>query len=102
MPYSEELLNTALELATEWGENFRQPIHERIRAKHPELTDAEIEELTTIARKAESRIYSLAEDLNSGKLSEPEPSRIAKLEFPWLNSSNLNRLSNIGMYYANR
>ena len=100
--YPDDLLNTALELATEWGENFRKPINTRIRTKYPDLTDADIDKLTEIARRAESRIYSLAEKRNTGTLSEHDSNRIAKQEFPWLNASNLSRLSNIGMYYANR
>lgn len=100
--FTDELLNTALELATEWGENFRKPIHERIRQKYPDLTDAEIDELTIIARRAESRIYELAEDELAGKLSEYEIVLEAMREFTWLNSSNAGRLKNIGMYYARR
>ena len=100
--FTDELLNTALELATEWGENFRKPIPERIRQKYPDLTDAEIDALTIIARRAESRIYELAEDELAGKLSEYEIVLEAMREFTWLNSSNAGRLKNIGMYYARR
>ena len=100
--FSDDLLNTTLELATEWGENFRKPIHDRIRARHPKLTDAEIDELTNIARRAESRIYELAEDEMAGKLSEYEIVPEAMREFKWLSSSNAGRLKNIGMYYARR
>lgn len=99
---SEELLNTALALATEWGENFRKPIHERIRIDHPELTDAEIDELTEIARKAEYRIYELTERQNDGSMSSSEVYRTTKSEFPWISDENFRRLNNIGMYYANR
>ena len=101
-PFSDELLNLALGLATEWGDNFRKPIHERVRAVHPELTDAEIDELTTIARCAESRIYVLCEDELAGLISESDIVPTAIREFPWLSRSNAARLSNIGMYYARR
>lgn len=100
--YDDALLNLALELATEWGENFRKPIHERIRAVHPDLTDAEIDELTAIARQAESRIYSLCEDEMAGSIGEYDIVPTATCEFPWLSSSNAGRLKNIGMYYARR
>jgi hypothetical protein len=100
--YSDDLLNTALGLATEWGENFRKPIHDRLREKYPDLTDERIEEITTLVRLAESRIYALAEDRNSGTITESDAARIARAEFPWLDHSNIARLSNIGMYYANR
>ena len=100
--YSDDLLNAALELATEWGENFRQSIHGRIREMYPDLTDQQIDEITEIVRKAEYRIYALSEERNSGSLTDGDATRIAMEEFPWLNGSNLSRLSNIGMYYANR
>lgn len=100
--YSDALLNLALELATEWGDNFRKPIHERIRLTHPELTDAEIDELAAIASKVESRIYALAEDEMAGKITEFDIVPTATGEFPWLSHSNAARLANIGMYYARR
>ena len=101
-PFSDELLNLALKLATEWGENFRKPIHERIRITHPELTDPEIDELTAIVSKAESRIYALAEEEMEGKITEFEIVPQAMREFPWLGAANASRLANIGMYYARR
>lgn len=101
-PFSDELLNTALELATEWGENFRKPIHDRIRQKYPGLTDAEIDELTETAGRVESRIYTLAEDELAGTLTEGEIVTAAMREIPWLNVQNAGRLKNIGMYYARR
>lgn len=101
-PFSAELLNHALGLVTEWGENFRKPIHERIRVVHPELTDAEIDELTAIASKAEYRIYAIAEDEMAGNITESEIVPRAIREFPWLSTHNASRLANIGMYYARR
>ncbi len=102
MEFDEQLLNKALELATEWGENFRQPIHDRIRRTYPGLSDAEIDQLTTIARRVESRIYALAEDEMAGKLVEREIVPMSQREFVWLSDSNASRLKNIGMYYARR
>lgn len=102
MDFDDELLNKALELVTEWGENFRKPIHDRIRRTYPGLSDAEIEELTTIAHNAESRIYALAEDEMAGKMSEHEIVPVSQREFIWLNETNATRLKNIGMYYARR
>ncbi len=101
-PFSAELLNLALGLVTEWGENFRKPIHERIRAVHPELTDTEVDELTELASKVEYRIYAIAEDELAGKISEFEIVPQAIREFPWLSTRNASRLANIGMYYARR
>lgn len=96
------LLNKALELATEWGENFRKPIHGRIRVFYPELKDDEIETLTATVREAESFIYRLAEGELAGEISEADIPPSALERYPWLNTHNLNRLSGIGMYYARR
>lgn len=100
--YSIELLNFALELVTEWGENFGKPIDERIRVKYPELTDDEIAELTVIARRVESRIYSLGESELAGEISESDIVPTVRKEFEWLDGQNAGRLKNIAMYYARR
>lgn len=97
-----EILNAALELATEWGENFRKPIDERMKAKFPGLTDGEISDAESIAKTAESRIYELAEMEERGEISETDITRIAAEEFPWIDAGQIARLKNIGMYYARR
>lgn len=100
--FSDGLLNIALELKTAWGENFNQPIDERILHKCPTLTSAEINELDKIAAAAESFIYNLAEQELEGEISESEITVKARLEFYWINNANLFRLKNVGMYYARK
>lgn len=68
--YSDELLNAALELVTEWGENYGKPINDRILAKYPGLSPVEIDDLTKRSRGAEYYIYKLAEMELEGDLSE--------------------------------
>ena len=46
-------MNHALALATEWGENFRQPIDARMLLKYPDLTDDEIARIKKLADDAE-------------------------------------------------
>ena len=100
--FDAEILNAALELASEWGENFRKPIGERMKAKFPGLTDGEISEAESIAKTAESRIYELAEMEERGEISETDITRIAAEQFPWIDAGQIARLKNIGMYYARR
>lgn len=100
--YQPALLNKALELATEWGENYQKPIHDRIRRFYPDLSDAEIADLTNIATTAESRIYAIAEMELEGKISEFSIIDAVLVEFPWISEANAARLKNIGMYYARR
>ncbi len=97
-----EILNKALELATEWGENFRKPIHDRIRVFYPELDDDEIDHLTTLAREAESFIYSLGEKECRGEIGEHDITAVAAREYTWINQQNASRLAGIAMYYARR
>ncbi|MBA2379103.1 MAG: hypothetical protein H0V76_05965 [Blastocatellia bacterium] len=56
--YPADLLNYALELATEWGENFHKPINERLTTKFPGLSDTQITEITDIVRAADYKIYA--------------------------------------------
>ncbi len=97
-----ELLNKALELATEWGENFRKPIHDRIRSFYPTISDEEIDRLTTCSNAAESYIYALGERELEGEIHEADLVRLAIEKYPWLNKHNVNRLTGIAMYYARR
>ncbi|MBK8305072.1 MAG: hypothetical protein IPK98_17415 [Chloracidobacterium sp.] len=100
--FSTQLLNSALELATEWGENFGKPIDDRILARYPQLTSDEIAALTMISREAEYFIYSLAERELAGEISETEIPQLAVKEHPWLNAQNTARLTGIGMFYARK
>lgn len=100
--HSDELLNTALKISTEWGENFQKPIKDRILAIYPDLTATEIDELTTLAREAEYYIYSLAESELAGDIAERDIPVKAIEQFPWLDNYNVSRLTGIGMYYARR
>lgn len=100
--FSPELLNAALELTTEWGENYGKPIDERILAKYPDLTTDDIAALTKISREAEYFIYSLAERELAGEISEGEIPQLAVKEHRWLNPHNTSRLTGIGMFYARK
>lgn len=97
-----DLLNKALELATEWGENYQKPIHDRLRVFYPALADKEIDKLTKQVREAEYYIYKLAEWELAGKITEADIRPKAHERYPWLSDRNVARLSSIGMYYARR
>ena len=97
-----EMMNHALALATEWGENFRQPINERMHLKYPDLTDDEIDRLKKIADEAESCILSLADDELAGKINESNIVPMAQEKHPWVDEDQLYRIKNIGMYWARK
>lgn len=97
-----EMMNHALALATEWGENFRQPINDRMRMKYPELTDDEIARLKKLADEAESYILSLADDELAGKIGESDIVPMAGKKYPWVDEPQLYRIKNYGMYWARK
>lgn len=100
--FSDEILNAALELSTEWGENFRKPIAERLIARFPEIAPADVARIEQIVKEAEYFIYSLGERELAGEISESDITRLAAERFPWLDPAHAARLKNIAMYYARR
>jgi hypothetical protein len=97
-----EMMNHALALATEWGENFRKPIEERMRLKYPDLTDDQMDRLKRIADEAESCILSLADDELAGQIKESDIIPMAQSKHPWVDEQQLNRIKNVGMYWARK
>ena len=100
--FSAELLNVALEIKTEWGENFRQPIDERLLRRFPALERSEIAQLDKIAGETESFICNLAERELDGRITETDIIIEARRKIPWINDENLFRLKNIAMYWARK
>jgi len=97
-----QMMNHALALATEWGENFRKPINDRMRLKYPELTDEQITRLKKLADDAESCILSLADDELAGKITESHIVPTAREKYPWVDEHQLYRIKNYGMYWARK
>ncbi len=97
-----EMMNHALALATEWGENFRKPINDQMRLKYPELTDEQITRLKKLADDAESCILSLADDELAGKITESDIVPMAREKYPWVEEQQLYRIRNYGMYWARK
>ena len=91
-----EIINQALTFATEWGENFQKPIHERMAKKYPELSFETVDILQTYVKKAESLIYDLAYK----GCSDSEIGTKARRAYPWLSDAHISRLTGIGMYYS--
>ncbi len=102
LEFSLDMMNHALALATEWGENFRKPIDDRMRLKYPELTTDGIARLKKLADEAESYICHLAERELAGEIGEYDIVPLAKEKFPWVADDQLYRIKNIGMYWARK
>ncbi len=97
-----EMMNHALEFATEWGQNFRKPIDERMLRIYPDLSADQIARLKKLADEAESYILRLAEDELAGNISESDIVPMARETYPWVDESQLYRIKNIGMYWARK
>jgi hypothetical protein len=97
-----EMMNHALSLATEWGENFRKPINARMRLKYANLTDDEIDRLKKIADEAESCILGLGDDELEGRIGESDIVAMAQAKYPWVDEQQLYRIKNIGMFWARK
>ncbi|OWY23606.1 hypothetical protein C7N43_03680 [Sphingobacteriales bacterium UPWRP_1] len=96
------ILNQALALSSEWGENFGKPIEARLQRLYPQLDSRLCNVLQQYVKQAEYCIYEQAEQVVLHNLPETEARHIALKKYPWINDHNLSRLLNIGFYYAIR
>ncbi len=101
----EALLNYALHLAQEWGNDWMQPIQQRLGKSYPNLSDRELNRLNDLAQNAMRYSYNLAYELyektEGGDIGKEW--RVACLsKFPWIDDKNLKHLHSTGRYYAMR
>lgn len=99
---SDDVLNNAMEMTIEWGENFRKPIYERLHKKYPEINAELAEKLQKYCREAESYIYALGEKELNGEISESDIVPFAQRKYPWVKVQLWFRLKNIAMFYARK
>jgi hypothetical protein len=100
---SPEILNDGLDLAMDWGEDWIQPIQERLAILYPDLTGAELDEYDAVCRGAmdfgNAQMIALAKKL--GKDPTLQEFRAAVVsQYPWVSDDNIPRLYSQGMYYA--
>lgn len=97
-----EILNAALALSLEWGENFGKPIGARIRAQYPELTADDAAALGTWCAEVKKFAFDAVEEefpkIEAGSTGTATTQISAK--YPQLDDENLSRLNSQGMYYA--
>jgi hypothetical protein len=97
------LLNYALELAQEWGENWLLPIQERLGKAYPQLSPQELEHYNAVVQAAmkcgHDLVYSMAEEYGKD-VSEPNWRETYLAQYPWVDKKNLSHLFSTGMYYA--
>lgn len=99
----ETLMNYALELAQEWGDEWLKPTHERLRKAYPNMPPSELDRLNSVAQEAmkygHDLVYSMVEqegkNINLSVWREAFTSR-----YPWVDEKNLKHLFSTGKYYA--
>lgn len=95
-----DILNAALGMSLEWGENWLKPINQRIQEAYPELTAEAANNLNNWCLEVQKYAFALVE--KDYPLERMERTAMAQVrhQYPMLNHDNLSRLYNQGMYYA--
>ena len=97
-----EILNAALALSLEWGENFGKPIDARIRARYPQLTADDAAALGQWCAEVKTFAFGVVEEefpkIQAGGAGTATTQISAK--YPQLDDENLSWLNSQGMYYA--
>ena len=100
----EVLLNYALDIAQEWGDDWLKPIQDRLGKSYPSFTIEELENYNTIAQSAmklgHDLVYSMAEKQGRNKISQGKWEESYLTRYPWVDKKNLSHLFSTGMYYA--
>lgn len=105
-----EILNSGLDFTMEFGENWLQPIHQRLFSKYDFLTKKQLDEYNLICTKAmksgKDLIYKTLVEVSENQATIDENHLKEKLKsfmlsnYPWIDDKNLSRLFNQGCYYA--
>jgi hypothetical protein len=95
--YEGKLLNLALNLSLEFGENWRKPIQPRLLDRWPGLTEAEANELDEIARGTRDWAHNLMYDAPASS-DQVLIARIRQAR-PWIDDATFGHLWSQGCYY---
>lgn len=106
MDLSKEILNVALDMSMEFGENWLKPINERLHKKYPEISFDDLEKINSICKE----VNKFANDYvyESGTVINQEISFVdfnifkddILLKYNWISENNLSRLYSQSCYYA--
>jgi len=102
--HSEEaIMNFALDLAQEWGDDWLKPIQGRLSKAYPNFTRDELDKYNAIAQDAmqfgHDLVYSMVEQ--QGQYIDEAQWKIEYLSrYPWVDDKNLKHLFSTGNYYA--
>ena len=101
----DDVRNDGLELAMDWGEQWLAPIQDRLHARHPALTRAELDRVDDECRSA----MRLGHDTVHGFVRDGRPALLAeslapllRAQFPWISDENVLRLFRQSLYYTTK
>lgn len=97
---TKDILNAAMNISLEWGENWLKPINERLLAVYPNVSEEKAKEIDTYIRVAREDIFKVIEQYYLKELSEIQAISIIQEKYTFLDDDTLKRLFNQGMYYA--
>lgn len=96
----DDILNAAIALGLEWGEHWQAPIQARVVGIYPTLTETQADKLETLSREVQSFAFNLYEDVYANTITRDKAESQMLAKYAFLDSENLTRLYNQGMYYA--
>ena len=106
MKLNPEILNYGLDLSMEFGENWLQPINDRLANKFPNLTSEEINEYNFICKEVNDIANKYidenqnSEDTNQMFIHVKFFSDFLINKYNWISENNLSRLYSQSCYYA--
>ncbi len=100
--FADEILNAALTLSLEWGENFLKPIQSRLQAAYPQITNDQANLISAWCDAVKDYAFAVVEKDYPLILKNEAGTAIAQIKekYPQLSDETLSRLHNQGMYYA--
>lgn len=100
--FAAEILNAALKMSLEWGENWLAPIHQRIQKAYPKLSAEEADSLNLWCIEVRKYAFALVEEEYPLALANIDGTAMerVKQKYPQIDGENLSQLYNQGMYYA--
>lgn len=109
-PPENEILNSGLYFAMQFGENWLKPINQRLLSNYDFLTKKQLDEYnvkcTAAMKIGHDLIYKTLVEISENRetIKENQLKEILKglmlSEYPWIDSKNLSILFNQGCYYA--
>ena len=101
---NDEILNVGLNLAMEWGENWLQPIQDRLRKRYSDLTCKELDLCNAQCQAAMEFGHNLVAECLKPNRDDPtirsEYERRMREAYPWISDDNLSHNFSQAMYYT--